>query len=301
MNAVLYAYPEPYDPVRHGPALPNSSYDDNLVTAPGFQAPPHPNRKATQNQAPPPLAGISQAYSLVINPSDTSQFFGIYQNNDVQLDIVLPKATDVTRYLYSPTVLPPGGACVETTTIHQRSPGTSTIHRHGWYNWCLDTNGDGLGEWAYIEDMNASFQNKYVRTFGGEPGISISLVTPNNGQGYGGLWVGHLYNFQVGGWEQKFSYNGNGTTYAPLQGWTAWESWNLLSSGNCPTVPSVRAQLIQLYVSWSGGVQYLEDFPQNYNHSTSSAYCWTNSGGTPYTFTFPTDAYGTWRADTPVP
>lgn len=149
--------------------------------------------------------------------------------------------------------------------------------------------------------MNGPFQNAYVRTFGGEPGISISLVTPNDGNGHGGCWFGNIYNFLVGGWEQKFTYCGGGVTYsiANNDGWTAWESYNLISPGNCQTFPSIRGQLIQLYVSWSGGVQYLEDFALG--TSTTANYCWTNFGGTPYTFDWPSGTPGTWRARTPNP
>ena len=150
--------------------------------------------------------------------------------------------------------------------------------------------------------MTSTFQAKYIRTMNGEPGLSLSMVTPNNGGGYGGCWYGHLYNFSVGGWEQKFAYCGNGVVYhqsgfGGITGWTAWEAWNLVSPGSCPTLPSSRAQAIQLHASSSGGVQYLNDFSAS--QSVNGSYCWTNFGGQPYTFEYPSEYLGMWRARTP--
>lgn len=185
--------------------------------------------------------------------------------------------------------------------MHVRSPGTSTVHRQGWYNWCVPQPPGG-STWGLIEDMNGTFQQKYVRTMAGELGLSISLVTPNNGQGFGGCWYGHLYNFQVGGWEQKFAYCGSGVVYhnsalSGTAGWTAWEAWNLVSPTSCPAHNSTRAQAIQLMISASGGVQYINDF--GVGHSVNGSYCWTNFGGSPFTFVYPAEYLGMWRAQTP--
>jgi hypothetical protein len=247
------------------------------------------------------LVAGSESYSITILPSPGSQFFGVYQNHDVQLGIQLPSTTGSPRYLYAPTLLPSGGTCVETTTMHKRSPGTSTIHQQGWFNWCVPG-----GAWQGFEDMNASFQNKYVRSMNGELALSISIVTPNDGNTFAGCWYGHLYNFNIGGWEQKVAFCGD-TTYVPsglnqTLGWTAWESTNLVAQGNCPSLQGVRAMSIQLYVSSHGGVQYLTDFPSNWGTGSTSPYCWTNfQGGTPYTFSFPASGLvSSWRADTPT-
>lgn len=153
--------------------------------------------------------------------------------------------------------------------------------------------------------MDAGFQSKYVRTFAGEPGLHVSITTPNNGNQFGGCWYGHLYNFNVGGWEQKFAYCGTGTVYLPAginpaHGWSAWESYNLVSTQSCPTIEGVRGMFIQMLVSATGGVQYLTDFPHIVGTGSSSAYCWTNVGGTPYTFTWPAAGIpAAWLADTP--
>lgn len=298
-TARLTQVPEPYQVAKHGPAFPNSQPNANLVGRPGFVSPPSPGRWA---KYPPPLVTGSQSYSMSINPNPASQFFGIYQNHDVQLSVQLPSTTGSPRYLYSPTLLPSGGTCVEATTMHTRSAGASTIHQQGWFNWCVPG-----GTWWVIEDMNASFQNKYVRFMNGELALSISIVTPNDGDTRAGCWYGHLYNFTVGGWEQKFGYCG-ATTYSPSanggnSGWTAWESTNLVAPGSCPSLQGVRAMSIQVNVSSSGGVQYLSDFWPGpiVGSGSSSPYCWTNVGGSPYTFSFPASGLvSSWRADTPT-
>lgn len=182
--------------------------------------------------------------------------------------------------------------------MHSRAPGGTTIHRQGWLTWCAPPS----GQWWVLENMDAVFQQKYIRTMNGEPGLSVSLTTPNNGNGFGGCWYGHLYNVSVGGWEQKFGYCGAGAVYhnsafGGITGWTAWEAWNTVSPGSCPTLPSSRAQAMQLYVSSTGGVQHLNDFAVS--HGVNGAYCWTNFDGAPYTFDYPTEFLGMWRARTP--
>lgn len=298
-SANLDIFPEPYNEQRHGPPLPNSSPERNILSSLAGSLPPIRERKLSGNPFSSAAGSSSQSYSLQIVPSPTTQFFGISENHDAELGVTLPPTSgSTTRYLYTPTVLPPGGSCVEATTMHSRSPGGQTIHRQGWLNWCVPG-----GQWWVIENMDALFQQKYVRTMNGEAGLSLSLVTPNNGAGYGGCWYGLLYNFSVGGWEQKFGYCGTGTVYhgsgfGGITGWTAWEAWNIVSPGVCPTLPSSRAQGIQLHVSANSGVQYINDFAVG--QSVNGPYCWTNFGGTPYTFEFPAEYLGMWRARTPA-
>ena len=106
----------------------------------------------------------------------------------------------------------------------------------------------------------------------------------------------------MGGWERKFGYCGSGIVYhqsgfGGTAGWTAWEAWNIVSVGNCPTLPSSRAQAVQLYVASNGGVQYLNDF--GVSSGVNGPYCWTNCGRTPFTLEYPTEFLGMWRARTP--
>lgn len=286
----LAAVPEPYSFARHGAGIPNTQPEANIVERPGFVPPP------------PPIAQGSDSYWLRIMPSTPAQFFGISQINDAQLSLQLPATSGSTRYLYAPTILPSGGSCVEATTLHSRAANSTTVHRQGWYNWCVGP----AGAWWVQENMDPTFQSKYVRHFNGELGLHVSIVTPNNGSMYGGCWYGHLYNFNVGGWEQKFSYCGTGTVYLPpplnpTWGWTAWESYNLISESSCPSVQGVRAQVIVVNVSATGAAQFLTDFPSNIGAGSSSSQCWTGLGGAPYTFIFPsTSILSTWQADTPT-
>lgn len=92
-------------------------------------------------------------------------------------------------------------------------------------------------------------------------------------------------------------YHGSG--FGGITGWTAWEAWNLVSPGSCPSHSSTRAQAIQLYISATNSVQYLNDF--GVGSSVNGNYCWTNEGGTPYTLVYPTEFLGMWRAETPNP
>ena len=65
-DARLTQVPEPYDPVKHGPAYPNTQPNENLVGKPGFVLPPPPGRWA---KYPSPIVVGSQSYALSITPT----------------------------------------------------------------------------------------------------------------------------------------------------------------------------------------------------------------------------------------
>lgn len=90
VDTSLNAFPEPYQPEKHGPALPNSSPGANLVGQLADDLPPRPQSGAARFSGPPPLVSESQSYSLGIFPSPATQFYGINLTHDAELSVQLP-------------------------------------------------------------------------------------------------------------------------------------------------------------------------------------------------------------------
>lgn len=136
VDSILDSYPRPFTFAEHGPPIVGSTKETNLLAKPGYHPPPPPGFFGQRRGPSISDFGGGQAFSIPIVPNPATQFFGIYQNNDVELGLVLPSTSGATRFLYSPTILPPGGTCVEATIIHRRDKGGTTKHQLGWYNWC---------------------------------------------------------------------------------------------------------------------------------------------------------------------
>ena len=304
----INAPPEPYNPSRHGPPIPNTQVGENLVGRPDFSELPKRipegvpvNAQLGSRPADPPG---TEDHGISLRQT-TKPWYGVSQVNDVQLNMWIPVSQDPTNpwsYLYAPTLLPPGGSCIEVTTVHRRHRSSSTVtHLQGWYDWCES---NASLRWKVLEEMNATFQTKYVRTYNGEPTVAISVVTPNTGHTMGQCWFGVIYNYQVGGWEQKFS--SCGTTYIPLadqtHGWTAWEAWRLTAAPSyCPFMDKVRAMDIQYADPDLSAFRPFTNYPSDYIEFAggATAFCWWPIGYYWY-FAFPPFGMppNTWQAQT---
>ncbi len=304
----ISAPPEPFDHRRHT-RVPNELAARNLVGRPGVTLPPRwrngiartPPSGAALLMAPPP-GGAGDADAGLILHQATAQWYGAYQLSDVGLGVEIPERSTLqgTGFLYAPTLLAPGQTCIEVTTIHLRHPGPSesTEHYQGWYDWCES----GVnGAWAMWLPLDAAFQNRYVRVYAGVPTVTVAIVTPTT---FNGCWYSDIYDYLVGGWTQVFTSCASPNSYSPggQYGWTFWESWGVAGANGCPSITSVRALEIQLANPQTGSWQPLPASDQNFS---GNALCWTNVGGSKYTFHFPGDAVGfsenSWLADTFVP
>lgn len=279
--------PEPYDLAKHGPGLRNTSTMRQY------------SRRTEGVGAMFSAFSDDGDYQLSFAPSSPAQFFGVTQSHGVNVGLQLPVATGARRSLYAPTVLPPGGSCIEATTIYERNPGQPTVRSHGWYDWCNPSN-------FPVEDMNATFQAKYVRwnSLHARYTISVSIVTPNTGNLRGQCWFGQLYNYTVGGWEQKAAFCGY-SRKPDDNGWSAWESYSLMSESCYFMIPGLGAYDIQLHLASDHQPHYVTDsaFLLNIGSGSNSAQCWRNfPTGNPNLFEYPVGGSSpSWRAHTPVP
>lgn len=283
--------PEPYDVERHGPPRPNSTPQLNLAQFPGIRTsvPTHVlNRFSTPTE--PPQGGSFRG------PLWPSTFYtSIYSGHNTQLNMILPQPTDTTTFLlYAPTAMPSGSACLEMTTIHRRSPGQSTRHRAGWWDWCTDPN---VNSFAYEEDMtNSTWQSNYTRLDASNGRYYfITISFGHDGQG-NKCWSGLIYNYNTGAWESKIA-----RCYAPGQtmnvlnnndGWSLWE-WK--QDKVCPSsFARTSATNIRIRASTTGWVGVTTVYPTKGGGSG----CWTRQPS--WGFDYPiSSATPSWRALTP--
>jgi hypothetical protein len=301
---VLTALPEPYTPRKHGALLPDQTPESNLIGLPGFVVGPSPRRFPARGNTPASTVGPSPGTGdhPIFLYTTSVRWNGVSAVHDVHTDLAIPTVTTLTNagavFIYSPTLLPPGGSCIEATTIHQRTQfDNATTHLQSWYDWCGYNFQNHQNNWFRMDSINASFINRYVRTFNGQPSLSITIVTPTN---YNGCWFGSLYNYLVGGWEQKMTSCGT-TQIGHSTGWTMFESYNLMDFG-CPTIQSTRASAVN-FADPRPGPDWvpITDYPNDYSEGGSSyGTCFAQNV---YTFQFPAPNVGpnSWLAKTPNP
>ncbi|MEQ1440107.1 hypothetical protein AAG565_12155 [Fontimonas sp. SYSU GA230001] len=280
--------PEPYNPTKHGdlyvaPMVERQS--SNAVD--DLSAPlPYPPRAITKLAANPLPLALTPTPTFLPGSGDRGFWVrkgaGLFAGNDAQLDFSIPNEA-IGAVIYAPTDMP-RGSCVEATTVHYRYEGfPETVHAHGFWDHCEEQG------WQVFEFIDTRWTDRYVRIYDGE--LTFFHEVYQNGQD---CWIGVLYNFQLGRWEEKTTPVCGAGPYE--NGWTMWESYGIMDNPEqaviCPRFPNIRSKAIQWYDrgtnSWS-----------NLTTSDTSQLgpygdCWT-SGAYSFRATVP-NSY--WEADT---
>lgn len=236
-----YVRPEPYDSAKHGPPRRNMDRSTDLVHTRTSKLPPRYFRPSFS-----PGNGDA-VWRLTPSPTNNG---GIYVTNDVQLDLDIPLAAAQAApgqfvLIYSPTHLPPDGSCIEATMVHQRDPYGPTTHWFGFWDWCTNVgNQDPTTwgtNWGSLRPADQPFVSKYVRYLHDENQFVVEVYRHTSSN----CWTGMIFNYSVGQWESWVTSCGASRILGGgfTGGWTAWESYNLMSWG-CPTLPSIRATSI---------------------------------------------------------
>ncbi len=217
-----------------------------------------------------------------------SQWYGVYSVHDIGTSITLPPPD--SSVLYAPTLLAPGGSCIEMTTAHFGRP----IQHQLWaWDWCRGSLGQGT--LALRWDLtDPGFQSTYVRTYNGRPTIVVANVTPNTGSTNGQCWYMNIYNYIVGGYVQLFTSCGYTLTNEVETGlgWSMWEEHYFTAPNLCPSVASVGASAISF--ANNGAWDPITNHPSDYTQFNYGS-CWTGGG---YSFITPVSGAsdGSWRA-----
>jgi hypothetical protein len=298
----ISATPEPFEPSRHQPLV-NPTIEPNLVDSPGFVPPPK------RAHRPPPAPSSDQVVAMtpippppgVAGTADMGWFlyqrptpwYGVYQVNDLQMSLALPPPTSAGLpgvFLYAPTLLAPGGSCLEVSQVYRRlTDGVTTGKIFGVFDWCQSGTD---GAWIVMQAQVQSWQDRYVRSYLGRPTYTVTVVTPNTGNTMGQCWYAAIYDYLAGGYTQVASRCGNTNIGLIVgagevrTGWTLWESWYFMDGGRCPAVPSIRA--LDISYAHPDSIVYVpfSNYPSQRAPKPAEGVCWTNS-----TFSF----------DSPVP
>ena len=282
--------PEPYAPSQHGRPLTNTQPDANVAGRPDVQLPVRDHRARVPDRISPTAEpGPGDSFPTELPGSGDRGLWiypgssGVYAINDAQTNLSIP-ASAIGTTIYAPTHMSAGNACMETVTAHWYFSGMSgTAHAHGFWDWCMT---DGSGAWQVFEFMDATWQQKYVRSFGGEPRYATQVYELSPG-----CWIGMLYNFTLGQWEEKTTICGTGQSGFGNIGWTMWESHYLMDQAQvCPAFPDVRASEVRV---WRGD-RWTHLTPPESGALGPYGMCWNN--GT-YEFSNAQD-FDYWQAST---
>lgn len=197
-------------------------------------------------------------------------------------------------FVYAPTMLAPGGACIEIVQVYRRLNGGATTGKlFGLWDWCVQN------RFVVLQPQVTAWTDRYLRTYQGKPMYAVSIVTANTGSTFGQCWYANLYDYLLGGWTQLLQACGTPLHGFMATGWTMWESW-WLTNGACPNMPSIRSLDIKFYDPQSSTALPFTNFPTDYSTLGPFGSCWP---GGQYTFDSPVPGQGanSWRGNTPNP
>ncbi len=129
------------------------------------------------------------------------------------------KATTGGDYVYAPTAIPAGGACMEMTTAY--TPDGPDL----WaWDWCGGR--DTVGK---LTPMNSAFLATYTTTVNGRPAYNVDIHQTSAASN---TWTAYLFNYQTHAWDTYFTSSG---TYDLPQFSFGWDMFEVYTSVNPAT------------------------------------------------------------------
>jgi hypothetical protein len=117
------------------------------------------------------------------------------------------------EYIYSPTAMSPGGACMEITTAYTPS---------GPLVWAWDWCGGNAGVGKAVA-INSSFLSKYTTTVNGLPAYTFEVSKTDAATN---AWAAYLFNYQTNAFETFYTSSG---TYDLGETWFGWDMFEIYS------------------------------------------------------------------------
>jgi hypothetical protein len=160
------------------------------------------------------LAG--HAAAATIHPSAGTAF--IDKGNDqgafaTQSVVTTMRPTNGGTTIYTPTLYPAGGSCIEVTTVY-----TNTTQAVEAWDWCNHI------DFEASVAINSSFLTKYTN---GASAYTVEIVKTNASTN---TWVAYLYNYSTKAYDTF--YTSSGSSQAGTTGWDVNELYsNVQSNG----------------------------------------------------------------------
>ena len=114
--------------------------------------------------------------------------------------------------IYTPTMYPPGGSCVELVTVY-----TQSVREVAAWDWCRSVN------FAASVPINSSFLSTYGNGSGAYTGRVIRTSSASN------TWSAALYNYAAGRWDTLFTQSGTNQS-GRTDGWDIEELYSSVGS-----------------------------------------------------------------------
>lgn len=155
---------------------------------------------------------------------------------------VLNVTTNGNDFVYAPTALPPGNACIEMTTAY-----TSTGPKLWAWDWCGGR--DTIGK---LVNMDATFQATYTTVVNGR---RVYTMDEHRTSTTANTWTAYLMNYRTGAWD--VFYTSTGTKDIPGSTWDFFEIYTTvnLSTGAgyyCRDLLSATIEATDMLVQQNG-------------------------------------------------
>jgi hypothetical protein len=164
-----------------------------------------------------PLAGRAvQPRATTIHPSQGTAFVNTGNNQGafaVQSVTTSLHPANRGTTIYTPTMYPAGGSCIEVTTVY-----TSSVQAVEAWDWCNHINFEAS------VTINSSFLTRYTN---GTGAYTVEILRTNAASN---TWTAYLFDYTTNSYDTF--YTSSGSTQAGTTGWDINELYsNLMSNG----------------------------------------------------------------------
>jgi hypothetical protein len=167
--------------------------------------------------------------------------------------------------IYTPTMYPAGGSCVELVTVY-----TQSVRAVSAWDWCRSVN------FAASVPINSSFLSTYTNGTGAYTGRVIRTSAASN------TWSAALYNYTTGRWDTLFTQSGTNQS-GRTDGWDIEELYSTVAAGgqaySCGDMAGLTFESSNISVRnngvWSAATSANSD--THYDQPNSAFYCPTRS------------------------
>lgn len=163
--------------------------------------------------------------------------------------------------IYTPTMYPPGGSCVELVTVY-----TQSVRAVSAWDWCKSV------AFAASVPVNSSFLSTYTNGSGAYTGRVIRTSTASN------TWSASLYNYATGAWDTLFTQSGTNQS-GRTDGWDIEELYSTVGTSgqaySCADMAGLTFESSGISVRdngvWSAASSANSD--THYDSASGSFYC----------------------------
>ncbi|MFC8710444.1 hypothetical protein ACFUCQ_11015 [Streptomyces sp. NPDC057197] len=175
------------------------------------------------------------------------------------------RVRDAGTTIYTPTMYPAGGSCIELVTVYNQGEASVSA-----WDWCRSVTFkasvpiDSAFLNTYSDGLSSAYTGRVVKT---------SAAT--------NTWAADLYNYRTGGWDRL--YTQSGTTQARYDGWDIYELYSTVGasgrSGSCDAMAGITFESANISVRTNG--VWTAASPANsdtgYDAPNSAFYCPTRT------------------------